>query len=137
MTDTLAATEELKKALSAEEGARPWVRRLAIGLGVVAVVGGGFAWSATHQPPPPPRFTTQPVAVGDVLENGQATGTIQPLLEVNVGTQVSGRVTQVFVDYNSVVKKGDLLAEIDPLIYGTQGSAQQANLSASRAHVEQ
>jgi HlyD family secretion protein len=137
MTDTIAATEELKKALSSEEGARRWVRRLAIALGVVVVAGGGLAWSSTHQPPPPPRFTTAPVAVGDVLENVQATGTIQPLLEVNVGTQVSGRVTSVPVDYNSVVKKGDLLAEIDPLIYGTQVSAGQANLSSSRAQLEQ
>lgn len=137
MTDTIAATEELKKALAAEEGARRWVRRLAIAFGVVLAVGGGLAWSAQHRPPPPARFTTATVAVGDVLENVQATGTVQPLLQVNVGTQVNGRVTQVLVDYNSVVKKGDLLAEIDPLIYGTQVSAQQANLSASRAQLEQ
>jgi HlyD family secretion protein len=137
MTDTIAATEELKKALAAEEGARRWVRRLAIALGVVLAVGGGMAWSAQHRPPPPARFTTASVTIGDVLENVQATGTVQPLLQVNVGTQVNGRVTQVLVDYNSVVKKGDLLAEIDPLIYGTQVSAQQANLLASRAQLEQ
>src|SRR5580698_2563444 len=137
MTDTIAATEELKKALAAEEGARRWVRRLAIALGVVVAVGGGLAWSAQHRPPPPARFTTASVAVGDVLENVQATGTVQPLLQVSVGTQVNGRVTQVLVDYNSVVKKGDVLAEIDPLVYGTQVSAQQANLLASRAQLEQ
>jgi HlyD family secretion protein len=137
MTDTIAATEELKKALAAEEGARRWVRRLAITLGVVLAVGGPLAWQAQHRPPPAARFTTATVAVGDVLENVQATGTVQPLLQVNVGTQVNGRVTQVLVDYNSVVKKGDLLAEIDPLIYGTQVSAQQANLLASRAQLEQ
>ncbi len=137
MTDTIAATEELKKALAAEEGARRWVRRLAIAFGVVLVVGGGLAWSSQHRPAPPPRFTTAQVAVGDVLEAVQATGTVQPLLQVNVGTQVNGRVTEVLVDYNSVVKKGDLLAEIDPLIYGTQVSANQANLSAGRAQLEQ
>ena len=137
MTETIAATEELKKALSAEEGARRWVRRLGIALGLILAIGGGMAWSAAHQPPPPARFTTAPVAIGDILENVQATGTVQPLLQVNVGTQVSGVVTQVFVDYNSVVKKGDLLAEIDPLIYGTQVSAQTANLAASRAQLLQ
>ena len=137
MTDTIAATEELKKALAAEEGSRRWVRRLAIALGVVLAVVGGMAWAAQHRPPPPARFATGSVTLGDVLESVQATGTVQPLLQVNVGTQVSGRVTEVLVDYNSVVKKGDLLAEIDPLIYGTQVSAQQANLSASRAQLEQ
>jgi HlyD family secretion protein len=67
----------------------------------------------------------------------QATGTVQPLLQVNVGAQVNGRVTQVFVDYNSIVKKGQVLAEIDPLIYGTQVNAQEANLAAQRAQLEQ
>ncbi len=40
--------------------------------------------------------------MGDVAENIQATGTVQPLLQINVGAQVNGRVTQVLVDYNSV-----------------------------------
>src|ERR1019366_8514623 len=137
MTDTIAATEELKKALAAEEGARRWVRRLAVGLGAVLAIGAGLAWASLHRPPPPARFTTAPVAIGDVLENVQATGTVQPLLEVNVGAQVNGRVTQVYVDYNSVVKKGDVLAETDPLIYGTQVSAPEATLLARRAQREQ
>jgi HlyD family secretion protein len=137
MNDTIAATEELKKALAAEEGARRWVRRLIVGAGVAVFIGAGFVWASLHRPLPPPRFTTGQVAVGDILENVQATGTVQPVLEVNVGAQVNGRVTQVFVDYNSVVKKGDVLAEIDPLIYGTQVSANQANLLASRAQLEQ
>jgi len=93
----------------------------------------GILWSAKHRPPPPPRFVSAVVAVGDVIERVQATGTVQPLLQVNVGAQVNGRVTQVFVDYNSIVKKGEVLAEIDPLIYGTQVSAQEANLASQKA----
>jgi HlyD family secretion protein len=137
MTDTIAATEELKKALAAEEGARRWVRRLAFGVGGAVVIGAGLVWASLHRPLPPPRYTTGQVAVGDILENVQATGTVQPVLEVNVGAQVNGRVTEVYVDYNSFVKKGDVLAEIDPLIYGTQVSANQANLLASKAQLEQ
>jgi len=45
-----------------------------------------------------------------VIEKVQATGTVQPMLSVSVGAQVNGRVTQVLVDFNSVVKKGDVLA---------------------------
>ena len=137
MTDTLAVTEELKKALSAEEGARRWVRRAAIAGGLALAIGGGMAWAASHRPLPPAKYTTAPVAVGDIVEKVQATGTVQPLLQITVGAQVNGRVTQVLVDYNSVVKKGDVLAEIDPLIYGTQVNAQQANLAAQKAQLEQ
>jgi HlyD family secretion protein len=137
MTDTVAVTEELKKALAAEEGARRWVRRAAIAGAIAVVIGGGMAWAATHRPLPPARFVAAQVGVGDVSERVQATGTVQPLLQVTVGAQVNGRVTQVYVDYNSVVKKGDVLAEIDPLIYGTQVSAQQANLAAQKAQLEQ
>ncbi|MBV9947669.1 MAG: efflux RND transporter periplasmic adaptor subunit [Myxococcales bacterium] len=137
MSNPTAVTEELKKALAAQEGGRRWLRRLAIAGGFVAVVGGGLFWSAKHRPAPPPRFVTAQVELGDVIEKVQATGTVQPLLQVNVGAQVNGRVTQVFVDFNSVVKKGDVLAEIDPLIYGTQVSAQAANLASQRALLAQ
>jgi HlyD family secretion protein len=137
MTQTAAVTEELKAALAGEEGARRWVRRLALAGGIAVVVAGGMIWNVKHRPPPPARFTTAPVAIGDVVEKVQATGTVQPLLQVNVGAQVNGRVTQVYVDYNSVVTKGQVLAEIDPLIYGTQVNAQEANLVAQRAQLQQ
>jgi HlyD family secretion protein len=137
MTQSTAVTEELKKALAAEEGGRRWLRRLAIVGGMVLVIAGGYVWAAKHAPPPAAKFLTAQVAVGDVIEKVQATGTVQPMLQINVGAQVNGRVTQVLVDYNSVVKKGDVLAEIDPLIYGTQVSAQAANLAAQRAQLAQ
>jgi HlyD family secretion protein len=137
MTQTAAVTEELKAALAGEEGARRWVRRLALAGGIALVIAGGMIWNVKHRPPPPARFTTAAVAIGDIVEKVQATGTVQPLLQVNVGAQVNGRVTQVYVDYNSVVTKGQVLAEIDPLIYGTQVNAQEANLAAQRAQLQQ
>src|SRR5262249_36648800 len=91
--------------------------------------------AAKNKPAPPPKYVTAQVNTGDVVEKVQATGTVQPLLQVNVGAQVNGRVTRVLVDFNSVVKKGDVLAEIDPTIYGTQVSANQANLLAQRAQL--
>jgi HlyD family secretion protein len=137
MSDTTAVTEELKKALAAEEGGRRWIRRLAIAGGIALTVAGGFAYRVTHRPPPPAKFVVAPVSSGDVVEKVQATGTVQPVLQINVGAQVNGRVTRVLVDFNSVVHKGDVLAEIDPTIYGTQVSANQANLLAQRAQLEQ
>jgi HlyD family secretion protein len=137
MTDTAAVTEDLKKAIATEEGAGRWVRRGAVLGAVVLLALGAIAAAAAHRPPPAARYLSAQVTLGDVVEKVQATGTVQPLLQVTVGAQVNGRVTQVFVDYNSVVKKGDVLAEIDPLIYGTQVSAQAANLAAQKAQLEQ
>src|SRR5580693_5535718 len=137
MVDTSAVTAELKAALAAQEGSRRWVGRIALASVVAVAVAGGAMWNVKHRPPAAPRFLTAETTVGDVAERVQATGTVQPLLQVNVGAQVNGCVTQVLVDFNSVVKKGDVLAEIDPLIYGTQVNAQAANLAGQKAQLAQ
>ncbi len=137
MADTTAVTEELRRALAAEEGGRRWLRRGAIAGGIALVVGAGLLWRAKHQPPPPAKFVTAQVVVGDIAEKVQATGAVQPMLQVNVGAQVNGRVTRVLVDFNTLVHKGDVLAEIDPSIYGTQVSAGQSQLLAGRAQLDQ
>lgn len=129
------AADDLRKALAAEEGGRLWLRRLAIFGGVAAIVAAGLGWRVTHRPPPPARYVTAPIAVGDVTEKVQATGAVQPLLQVNVGAQTNGRVTRVDVDFNSVVHKGDVLAEIDPTITQSQVTQAQAGLDAQRAQL--
>jgi len=137
MSDTSAVTDELRRALIAEEGGRRWLRRGAMA-GVFAIlIAGGVVWRIKHRPPPPAKFVTSAVSTGDVAEKVQATGAVQPLLQINIGAQVNGRVTKVLVDFNSAVKQGDVLAEIDPSILGTQVSAQQANLSGQRAQLAQ
>jgi HlyD family secretion protein len=136
MTESSAAAEELKRALSAEEGSRLWLRRGAIVGAIALAVAGGLVWRAKHKPPPPARYTSQTVSVGDVIEKVQATGAVQPLLQVNVGAQVNGRVQRVMVDFNSVVKKGDVLLEIDPTVYGAQVSQTQANLLSQRSQLD-
>ena len=121
----------------AEEGGRRWLRRGAIAGAFTLLVAGGAVWRVKHRPPPPAKFVTSAVSIGDVSEKVQATGAVQPLLQVNIGAQVNGRVTRVLVDFNSEVRKGDVLAEIDPSIYGTQVSAQEANLASQRAQLAQ
>ncbi|WP_240488918.1 efflux RND transporter periplasmic adaptor subunit [Labilithrix luteola] len=103
---------------------------------MAVVVGGGLVVRAKNRPPPPARYVTAMPTQGDVAEKVQATGAVQPVLQVNVGSQVNGRVAKVLVDFNSVVKKGDVLAEIDSTQYGQQVSQVSAQLSAQRANLE-
>jgi HlyD family secretion protein len=129
------AEEDLRKALEREDGGRRWLRRTVLAAGLALAIGAGLVVRARHKPMPTARFQTQTVNLGDVAEKVTATGTVQPVLQVNVGAQANGRVTRVFVDFNSPVKKGDVLAEIDPTIYGTQVAQGEANLATQRAQL--
>jgi HlyD family secretion protein len=131
-----ATDQELRRALNAQEGGGKWVGRLITLAVVAALVAVGLVVRAKSKPAPPAKYVVQSVTVGDVSEKVQATGAVQPLLTVNVGSQVNGRVTRVFVDFNSMVKRGDVLAEIDPTVYGAQVSQGQASLLAQRAQIE-
>ncbi len=128
--------EELHRSLAAAEGRGQWRRRALIFVAVAILIGGGLLYRVTHRPPPAEKFVTATVAVGNVVEKVQATGTVQPLLQVNIGAQVSGRVVAIHVDFNSSVKKGDVLAEIDPTVYNAQVKQQTANLAAQRANLQ-
>lgn len=75
---------------------------------------------------------TTTVATGDLFESVTATGTLESVTQVDVGTQVTGRVTKLFVDFNSQVKKGDLIAEIDKTLLESEVDAANANLESAR-----
>jgi len=64
-----------------------------------------------------------------------ATGTVNPVITVQVGTQVSGRIQHLYADFNSPVKKGELIAQIDPAIFEAQFQQSKANLLNARANV--
>ncbi|HME81265.1 MAG TPA: efflux RND transporter periplasmic adaptor subunit [Candidatus Eremiobacteraceae bacterium] len=91
-----------------------------------------------------PRYLTAPVTRTDINATIQETGTVNPVNEVQVGTQVSGTINNLYVDYNSIVHKGQVLATIDPTTFQaaeTQSQAAvaqaQANASASQATIAQ
>ncbi len=129
------AREGLEKELGRVEG-RKWLRRLLIVVGLLAVVAVAAVVQVRTRPAPPPKYVTASAAKGDVIETVQSTGTIQPLLQVQVGAVASGRITKVYVDFNSLVKKGDLIAEIDPSLYGEALAGNQAQLASSAAAVK-
>ena len=125
--------QHLERELASVEGGRKWLRRLVVVLLLAGAVAGVVAWRKKNAPPPPPRYMTQGLSEGDVIETVQSTGVVKPLTEVKVGAQVSGRVARVLVDFNSQVKRGDLIAEIDPMLLGAQVQQQRAQLAAQRA----
>lgn len=117
-------------------GARRWLSRSLVLLAVVAIVTIAYIVRRASAPPPMPRYATQKIERRDLAEEVQSTGRIKPLTEVQVGAQVSGRVVQVYADFNSRVKKGDLLAEIDPQLFGEAVNQAQAQHEAAKASVQ-
>jgi HlyD family secretion protein len=109
-------------------------KKILIIVGVLLVVGIGvfllLRGSENGQ-----KFKTAPVTRGNLKATVTATGTLNAVTTVLVGTQVSGTIKQIYADFNSSVKKGQLIAEIDPATFQAQVEQQRANLMASKANV--
>jgi HlyD family secretion protein len=82
------------------------------------------------------RYVTAPVERGDVLEVVGATGTLQAVTTVQVGSQVSGTVQSLHADFNSQVKKGQVIARLDPSLLQARLGQSQAALVSAQANVE-
>jgi len=112
-------------------------KRLLAGLLVLAVAAGGaWLWKVKFAEKPA-QYTTEEVARGDITRVVSATGTIQAVNTVTVGSQVSGTIKRIYVDYNSQVKKGQLIAEIDPTLLNAQAQQAEAEVASSRANLAQ
>jgi HlyD family secretion protein len=83
-----------------------------------------------------PQFRTEKVLKGDIVMAVTATGTVNPVTTVLVGTQVSGTIKEIYVDFNSSVKKGQLIARIDPATIEAQVEQARANLLSAEANME-
>jgi HlyD family secretion protein len=82
-----------------------------------------------------PHYVTAQAKNADINSTIQETGTVNPVDEVDVGTQVSGTISQLFVDYNSIVHKGEVLAKLDPTSF--QAAADQANATLAQARAQE
>lgn len=80
---------------------------------------------------------TTTVRRGDLVKAVSSTGTLEAVNTVDIGAQVSGTLNAIYVDYNSVVKKGDLLAEIDPSLLRAKVEQARANVLAARASLQE
>ncbi len=116
------------------------MKRLVVGIAALAVVGlvafFGWRYHVAHRVVPP-RFTTVAIGRRNIIGKVTATGTLAATVTVTVGTQVSGRIDKLYVDFNSPVKKGQLVAKIDPLLFQAAVQQSQANFLQAQAAVEQ
>lgn len=131
------STEALKAILGAPAGRRPrgrLLRRLAIGL-VVLVVAAVAVWFFFGRSGAAYVYTTDKATTGDLTVTVTATGSIQPIEQVDVSSELSGRVKSVFVDYNSRVKTGDVLAELVTDTLEVNVDSARAKLAAANATV--
>ena len=107
-----------------------------IGIGVgVALVAGGTAYVLTR-PKDEIKWRQAKVERGNVTQRINATGAVSPVVQVAVGTQVSGVISALYVDYNSIVRKDQLIAQIDPTIWETQLKDAEAGLDRAKTNMD-
>jgi HlyD family secretion protein len=106
---------------------------------LLSILGGIFAiglalWWWLSPTAPPTAYKTATVDRGPISAMVTATGTVNPIRTVQVGSQVSGKIQALFADFNSVVSKGQLIAQIDPAPFRTRVIQARANLGSARGN---
>jgi len=109
-------------------------KKILAGMILMIIVIGAAAFFLLKGGDKGPKYRTEQVARGKVRATVTATGTVNAVTTVLVGTQVSGTIKNLYVDYNSPVKKGQLLAQIDPAMFEAQVQQARANLLLAKAN---
>jgi HlyD family secretion protein len=113
---------------------RPWRKRVIV---LALLAGAGIAaWQIAvrwEREDTAPAYTLAEVTRGDIRSQVTASGTLNPLVQVQVGSQVSGRVKELHADFNDPVKKGQLIALIDPELFESDVTQARARQTAARA----
>ncbi len=112
-----------------------WVRWVVIFLIAGAGIAAGI-WYFSRGKSDVPQYQATVVARGELTKLVTATGTLNPVVNVTVGSQVSGRISKLYVDFNSVVKSNQVIAEIDPSTYQAAVEQSTADLANARANLE-
>jgi len=124
-----------KKFFMASKRSNGWLRWTIIFVGAAMIVGAAV-WFFNRGDDDAPQYETATVDRGDITQVVTATGTLNPVVEVTVGSQVSGIITKLNVDFNSIVKSNEVIAEIDPSTYEAQLNQAEANLANAKANLE-
>ncbi len=112
---------------------RRWLLLIAL---VLAAAAGVVQWRRTAaSATAAPHYVTTPVTVGAITRTVTASGSVNPVTTVQVGTYVSGVIQALYCDYNTIVRQGQLCAKIDPRPYQTIVEQDRANLSTAKAQL--
>jgi HlyD family secretion protein len=111
------------------------MKRAMIAIVLLAVVGGGVGAWYSQRNKTEIQVNTAPLSRGDIVDTVGATGTLQAVTTVQVGSQVSGNIEWLGADFNSIVKKGQVIARLDPSLFDAQLQQVQANLVQARANL--
>ncbi|MFM8818939.1 MAG: efflux RND transporter periplasmic adaptor subunit [Phenylobacterium sp.] len=115
-----------------------WRRRAALILGALILLGlVGFGFRSCRSEPEAPPYRTGEVEAGALVQTVSASGVIEAMVTVEVGSQISGQIQSVMVDFNDRVKAGQVLAELDPQTYQSRLRLGQADVAAGEAAVRQ
>src|SRR5687768_15164056 len=112
------------------------MKKLILTLIVLAVIGGGTYAYYKNKAVPEPKISTLELTRGDVVEAVQATGTLQAAKTVNVGTQVSAVVQNLYADFIDIVKKGQVIARLDPSLINVAIERREASVTPANADLE-
>lgn len=101
-----------------------------------ALLAAAFLYRCTAGREKPPAYETAIVDRGDVVARVSASGSLSAVVTVEVGSQVSGRIQSLYADFNSVVRRGQLIAKIDPALFEAAVAQASANVAAARGNLE-
>jgi HlyD family secretion protein len=112
------------------------MKKLIVIIILLAAIGGAGGAYYMRKGTKEPEVRTAQISRGDIIDAVQATGTLEAVTTVQVGTQVGGIVQELYADFNDIVKKGQVIARLDPTILDTQIEQQRANVTRSEADLE-
>jgi HlyD family secretion protein len=112
------------------------MKKLILIVVVLAAIGVGAGAYYMNRAVKEPEVKTAPVTRGDIVDIVPATGTLEAVTTVQVGTQVGGIIQDLYADFNSIVRKGQIIARLDPTLLQTQIEQQRANVTRAEADLE-
>ncbi len=114
-----------------------WLKRLLLLVILAFGVGyGNWYWQTNQLAVAVPQFDRQPITRGGLTQVISASGQLNPVVKVDISSQISGIIQKLCVDFNSPVKEGQIVATLDPATYDANVLAAEGNLASARANLE-